>query len=72
MGADVGKIGPPENRELHSGLQIEKCDCAMFELPADDAGCGQAQAIPVKRQRSFEVIDTKREDRDPRLHGTYT
>ena len=41
----------------------------MLELPADDPLRRQIESIPIKRQRSLQIINTESNDRDPRLHS---
>jgi hypothetical protein len=47
------------NGQLQTMLKIEEGDSAMLELRADDALRRQTESIPIKLQRSFQIIDTE-------------
>lgn len=49
-------------------LEIEEGNRTTLEFRADDALRRQTESIAIKPQRAFSIIDTKRNDSDPRLH----
>lgn len=51
------EVGAAEQGELQPRLQIEERDRAMFEFAADDAVGFQAEAVAVKPQRGFQIVD---------------
>jgi hypothetical protein len=57
------------NGEFQAMLKIKEGDGAMLKLRADDPLRRQTESIPIKPQRSLQIVNTKRNDRDPWLHG---
>ncbi len=51
------EVGAAEQGEFQPRLQIEERDRAMFEFAADDAVGFQAEAVAVKPQRGFQIVD---------------
>ena len=49
-------------------LKIEEGDGPMLELRANDSPRRQTESVTIKPQRSLQIIDPQRNDRDPRLH----
>ena len=49
-------------------LQLKEGDRAMLKLRADDSLSRQTEPIPIKPQRSFQIVNTESNDRDSRLH----
>jgi hypothetical protein len=52
-------------------LQLKEGDRAMLELGSNDAVGLQSKAIAIERDRSFQVINTERNDRYTGVHGWY-
>lgn len=66
----VREARPRPERELQAGLELEERDGAVLELRADNAFGLQSEAVTVKANRSFEIVDAQGQERYPRLHGT--
>src|SRR5216684_5603302 len=58
----MGKIATWPDRQLQSRLKVEKCDCTVLKLRADDPLRRQTKTVPIKRQRFFQIVDAKREN----------
>lgn len=54
--------------QLHASVQIEKRDCAILKLRAENTLRRQTQPIPVKRERLFQIINAKGDNSDARFH----
>jgi hypothetical protein len=66
----VPRDAPPwPQREPQTGLQVEERDGAVLELRADDAVGLQAETVAVEPDGPLQVVDTERDERDPRLQG---
>src|SRR3954471_21980104 len=63
-----GQVRPRPERELETGLQLDKDDGAMLELGADDALGRKAETIPVEPQRPIEIVHTEGDQGDIWLH----
>ena len=64
----MGKRSAGPNGELQAMLEIEEGDGAMFKLHADDPLRRQTQPIAIKPQRSLQIVNSKSNDSDSRLH----
>src|SRR5262245_27690438 len=49
-------------------LKIEEGDRSMLKLRAHDPLCWQTESIAIEFQRALQIVNTKRNDRDPWLH----
>src|SRR4051794_20735755 len=63
-----GQVRPRPERELETGLQLEKGDSAVLELGADDALGRKAETVPVEPQCPIEIIHTEGDQGDIWLH----
>jgi hypothetical protein len=57
------------NGEFQAMLKFKEGDGSMLELRADDALRRQTEPIAIEPQRPLQIVDTKRNDRDPRLYS---
>ena len=56
------------NGELQPMLKIKERDCTVLKLRTHDALRRQTEPIAIQLQRSFQIVDTESNDRDPWLH----
>jgi len=63
-----GKIVTFKNGESYACLQVEKGNCPMFELLANNTFCRKSQTVAIKYQGSLQVIYPQRNNRNSRFH----
>lgn len=68
-GGVAGEAGTREQGKFQPRLHVEERNGAMLELLADDAGRGEAEAVAVEGDGSFEVVDAEGDESNARFHG---
>jgi len=59
----MGDILATPDGQLQAALEIKEGDGAMLKLRADDSPRRQTEPIPIKRQRSLQIVNTESNDR---------
>jgi len=67
----VRDAGARPQRQPEPGFEVKKCDGAVLELLADDA-FGYESERAVERERSRQIVDAERDERDARFHARRT
>ena len=64
----MGKRRAEPNGKFQAVLQIKECNRTMLILCADDALRGKTESIPIKPQRSFQIVYTDSNHGDSWFH----